>query len=159
MGPFSSGMAFLVLVTVHSAADLVPIILAREVKMRTLLFVLLLMPLPAAAFTAQNGMRVEQVGSTEIAVAFRPDRSDTDYWCAAGDFVQRALRQPVNTRFWRASAKPRRAGEGILFTLDEAQKAEGAGLSQFGSGPRDGAMSAGQAVAAHCRWLLPLWND
>lgn len=126
---------------------------------RLMVMMLLALPLPAAAFTARNGMEVAQAGPTEIVVGFRVGRSDTDYWCAAGDYAQRALNQPVGTRIWRASPKPRRAGEGILFTLDPARQAEGAGLSQFGAGPRDGAMSAGQAVAGHCRVFVPLWGD
>lgn len=127
--------------------------------MRGWLLVLLMLPLPAAAFTARNGMEVAQVGPTEIAVAFHSGRSDTDYWCAAGDYAQRVLNQPVGTRLWRASPKPRGAGEGILFTLDPAERAEGAGLSQFGTGPQDGAISVGAAVSGHCRLVLPLWRD
>ena len=110
--------------------------------MRLFCLFLLLLPLPAAGFTAQNGMRVTQTGPTEIAVAHRVRADDTDYWCAAGDFVQSALGLPGNTRIWRATPKPRRAGQGIGFTLDPARKAEGAGLSQFGAGPRDGSLSA-----------------
>ena len=127
--------------------------------MRALLIVLLMLPLPAAAFTARNGMEVAQAGPTGIAVAFRSGRSDTDYWCAAGDYAQRVLNQPVGTRLWRASPKPREAGAGILFTLDPAERSEGAGLSQFGGGPRDGAISVGAAVSGHCRVIVPLWRE
>lgn len=124
-----------------------------------LLLMLMALPLPAAAFTAHNGMKVTQVGPTEIAVAFAPGRIDTDYWCAAGEFAQRSMHQDVGTRLWRATPKPRTAGHGILFTLDPANQAEGAGLSQFGAGPKDGAISIGQAVSGHCRVILPLWQD
>lgn len=127
--------------------------------MRFLVMILLMVPLPAAAFTARNGMEVAQAGPSGMAVMFRTAREDTDYWCAAGDYAQRALNQPVGTRLWRASPKPRGSGQGILFTLDPAQKAEGAGLSQFGKGPRDGSMSIGQAVSAHCQVVVPLWRD
>lgn len=123
--------------------------------MRGWLIVLLMLPLPAAAFTARNGMEVAQVGPAGIAVAFRSGREDTDYWCAAGDYAQRVLGQPVGTRLWRASPKPREAGAGILFTLDPAERAEGAGLSQFGAGARDGAISVGAAVSGHCRVVVP----
>ncbi|WP_411836848.1 hypothetical protein [Paracoccus sp. ME4] len=127
---------------------------------RTVLAALILMtPLPAAAFTARNGMTVTQAGPTEIAVAWSGGRRDTDYWCAAGDFAQRVMNQPVGTRLWRASPKPRAGGEGILFTLDGSRKAPGAGLSQFGAGPRDEAISVGAAVAGHCRVLPPLLLD
>lgn len=127
--------------------------------MRTILLLLLALPLPAAAFTARNGMEAAQVGPTEILVDFRSGRADTDYWCAAGDFAHRAMGLPVVTRLWRASPKPRGAGEGIVFTLDAERQSEGAGLSQFGAGDRDGAMSLGAAVAGHCRVMLPLWRE
>lgn len=127
--------------------------------MRLALILLLTVPLPAGAFTARNGMTADRAGPTEIAVTFAAGRADTDYWCAAGDYAQRALGQPVGTRLWRASPKPRRSGAGILFTLDPAKQAPGAGLSQFGEGPRDGALSVGQAVAGHCRVVVPFWGD
>lgn len=127
--------------------------------MRRLLILLMMTPLPAAGFTAQNGMTARQTGSTEIAVDYRAGRLDTDYWCAAGDFAQAALGLPGRTRLWRASPKPRKAGQGILFTLDPARKAEGAGLSQFGAGPRDGAISLGMAVGSHCHVEIPLLLD
>lgn len=127
--------------------------------MRLLFLVLLLLPLPAAAFTARNGMTATQITPTEIAVAHEVRRDDTDYWCAAGEFVERVLDLPSSTRIWRATPKPRGAGQGILFTLDPAKAAEGAGLSEFGSGPRDGSMSVGMAVVNYCRsgWLF--WDD
>ncbi|MBU3029916.1 hypothetical protein [Paracoccus marinaquae] len=127
--------------------------------MRVCFLVPLLLPLPAAAFTAQNGMTAMQVGPTEIAVPFDSPRQDTDYWCAAGDFAERVMKLPGKTRIWRASPKPRKAAEGILFTLDPAQKAEGAGLSHFGSGPRDGSIPVGMAVGNFCRPPIRLWWD
>ncbi|MBM3606525.1 MAG: hypothetical protein FJX25_17915 [Alphaproteobacteria bacterium] len=127
--------------------------------MRKFIMVLLMLPLPAAAFTARNGMEARQVSASEIEVLFRNGKSDTDYWCAAGDYVQRVMNLPVSTRLWRASPKPRKAGEGILFTLHESLKSPGAELSQFGAGPRDGALSVGGAVAGHCRVVIPLFPD
>lgn len=124
-----------------------------------LVFFLLALPLSAQAFTARNGMQAGQVGPTEIGVLFEPGRSDTDYWCAAGDFAQRELGYSNSTRIWRASAKPRRAGQGIVFTLDSTKQAEGAGISQFGSGPHDGSISVGMAVGSHCQMIIPYWND
>ncbi|MDP5305961.1 hypothetical protein [Paracoccus spongiarum] len=114
---------------------------------------------PAAAWLSRNGMTVREAGPQRIEVAFRPGRDDPDYWCAAGDFARSALRLPGQTRIWRASPKPRGAGEGILFTLDAAQKAEGAGLSQFGAGPRDGSISVAMAVGSHCSLEIPLRPD
>ncbi len=127
--------------------------------MRLLFLVPLLAPFPVAAFTAQNGMRVTQIGPTEIAVAHELRRDDSDYWCAAGDFALRVLDKPGKTRIWRASPKPRKAGEGIVFTLDPARKAEGAGLSDFGAGPNDGSIAGGTAVGSYCRPMMPFWAD
>lgn len=117
-----------------------------------------LMPLPAAAFTAQNGMTAVQTGPAEITVIHEVRRDDTDYWCAAGDFAQRVLGLPGRTPVWRASAKPRGAGEGIVFTLDPAKAAPGAGLSQFGSGPRDGSITAAMATGSFCRIIVPYFD-
>lgn len=115
----------------------------------------MLLPLPAAAFTAQNGMTAVRTGPAEITVIHEVRRGDTDYWCAAGDFAQRVLDLPGKTRLWRASPKPRRAGQGIVFTLDPAQQAEGAGLSQFGGGPRDGSIPVAMAVGNYCQRIVP----
>lgn len=127
--------------------------------MRLIVLAMLILPLPASAFTAQNGMTAVQISPTEIEVLFHPRRGDTDYWCAAGDFAQRAMGNPTNTRIWRASPKPRKAGGGIIFTLDPMRKAEGAGLSHFGAGPRDGSISLGMAVGSYCHIVVPYWDD
>jgi hypothetical protein len=116
---------------------------------------LALLPLSAQGFTAQNGMLVQQTGPSDIAVGFRSLAHETDYWCAAGDYAARVLRTPNATRLYRASPKPRGQGQGITFTLDPARAAEGAGLSSFGSGPRDGSISVGMAVGSYCRVLKP----
>ncbi|MDN5569454.1 MAG: hypothetical protein L0G27_12035 [Paracoccus sp. (in: a-proteobacteria)] len=123
--------------------------------MRMFAVMLMVLPLPAGAFTAQNGMVAHQNGPSEIMVDYENGRLATEYWCAAGDLVQQQMQMPVDTQIWRASPKPRGAGEGIVFTLDKANMAKGAGLSQFGSGARDEAMSAGQAVGSHCRVIAP----
>lgn len=121
-----------------------------------LVILAMLLPVPAGAFTAQNGMTAVQTGRSGIAVIHEAKRADTDYWCAAGDFAQRALGLPGGTRLWRASPKPRRAGEGIAFTLDPAQAAPGAGVSHFGGGPRDGSIPVSMAVGSFCREVIPI---
>ncbi|MBL4916327.1 hypothetical protein [Szabonella alba] len=124
---------------------------------------LLLSPLTAMAETrvmiAQNGMQARQAGPTEILVLPRPSARPTDYWCAAGDYAVRAMGLTNRTRLWRATPASARVGNGILFTLDETKKAEGAGLSEYGSGPRDGSMSLGMAVGSYCRPVIPFWRD
>jgi hypothetical protein len=127
--------------------------------MRLMFLAALLLPLPAAAFTAQNGMTAVQTAPAEITVIHEVPRGDTDYWCAAGDFAQRVMGLPGSTPIWRASPKPRRAGDGIVFTLDPAKAAEGAGLSQFGTGKRDGSIPISMAVGSFCRRFVPYWSD
>ena len=128
--------------------------------MRAITFLsLLILPLPAQAFIAQNGMDARRIGPTEIAVQFESWARETDYWRAAGDFAERRLNLSGKTRLWRATPRPREAGLGIVFTLDPAKKADGAGLSQFGKGPRDGSLSVGAAVGNHCRRVWPFWLD
>lgn len=123
------------------------------------LIALAVLPVPATAFTAQNGMWAEQISPTEIAVEYRGRRDATDYWCAAGDYARRVLELPGKTRLWRASPKPREAGGGIIFTLDPANKAEGSGPSQFGAGPKDGSVSVAMAVGNYCRPFIRFWRD
>lgn len=123
--------------------------------MRLFAIMLIALPLPASAFTARNGMEARQVNQTDIAVPFESGRLTTEYWCAAGDLARQQLQKSVSARIWRASPKPRDSGEGITFTLDETRKADGAGLSQFGSGQRDGSMSIGRAVTAYCDPIIP----
>ncbi|MFN3825914.1 MAG: hypothetical protein ACK4RN_18255 [Pseudorhodobacter sp.] len=116
-------------------------------------------PLEARTITAQNGMVAAQAGPTEILVGHRARANATDYWCAAGDYAVRVMGLPNATRIWRATPASARVGQGVLFTLDAAKKAEGAGLSEYGSGPRDGSMSLGMAVGNYCRPILPFWRD
>jgi hypothetical protein len=131
----------------------------KEISMRRICLCLMLLPLPASAFTARNGMEAQQISPTEIAVPFESRRRDTDYWCAAGDLANRVMRKSGDTRIWRASPKPRKAGQGIVFTLDPAKQAKGAGISNFGSGPKDGSISLGMAVGNYCRIISPPWFD
>ncbi|WCR09289.1 hypothetical protein JHW45_09090 [Paracoccus stylophorae] len=124
-----------------------------------ILVVLMLLPAQASAFLARNGMTAHGSGPADIVVDYRAGRLDTDYWCAAGDYARRVLGLAGDTRLWRASPKPRGAGQGIVFTLDETRKADGAGLSHFGAGPRDGSISVGMAVGSYCRLIVPFWPD
>lgn len=120
---------------------------------------LLLAPLPASAFIAQNGMTARQIGPTEIAVDQNLSRNVTDYWCAAGDYARSVLGATSKTRIWRASSRQHQGGSGIVFTLDPAKADEDAGLSHFGSGPRDGSVSIGMAVGNYCQPYIPFWVE
>lgn len=117
------------------------------------------LPLEARTITAQNGMQATQTSPTEILVLPRNRAIPTDFWCAAGDYAVRVMGLAPKTRLWRATPASARVGDGVLFTLDPAKKAEGAGLSEHGSGPRDGSMSLGMAVGNYCRPVIPFWAD
>ena len=110
---------------------------------------------PAAAFRASNGFSVTATGAQEFVVDFRITRNETAYWCAAGQFVTRGLGLPAKTRIYRASPKPRGAGQGITFTLDPAAAAPGGGISAVSAGG-DGSVSAGHARGSFCNFFEQL---
>lgn len=108
---------------------------------------------PAAAFQARNDAHV--TGTAErIVVASRPGLSAAESWCAAGDFVIRALGLPGTTPVYRLSPPPRRAGEAVEFSLSPEGASERTGLLQIG--PRDASLSAAhaQALCLVGRWRL-----
>lgn len=111
---------------------------------------LALLAVPAAAFTARNGMEVEPLGAGSFRVAFPSPDAETQYLCAAGDYVIRALGMPASTRIFRESPPPRRQGEGIAFTLDPAHKVKMGLFSSFGTGKTDGGIAAGVARDRYC---------
>jgi len=108
---------------------------------------------PAAAFRAQNGMTVTPAGAGAFLVHFPSPASETEYLCAAGDYVIRALGKDSDTRIWRESPAPRRQGQGITFTLDPAKKTDMALYTSFGATKGDGGISAGTARDSYCAIL------
>jgi hypothetical protein len=68
---------------------------------------------PASAFLSRNNLLVVPEGRDTFNIPFRGKSGDSEFWCAAGDYVQNFLRLPANTRIWRLSEPPRRRGEGI----------------------------------------------
>ena len=89
---------------------------------------------PAGAFQAQNSMQVLPEGASGFQVAYRGGRAGvSDFWCAAGDYVVRALKRPGTTKIYRTTSVPRRAGEDMRFSLSpEGAKSTGV-LMLFGS--------------------------
>lgn len=112
---------------------------------------------PASAFRAVNGYQVEQTGPQQFEVTYNSSRHETAYLCAAGDFVSRGLGMPSKTRFFRESPAPRKAGQGITFTLDEAKKVPMQMFSSFSSKKGDGGISAGAAKSTYCLDMRFLW--
>lgn len=108
----------------------------------------------AQAFTAQNGMTVTQSGTTEFVVSYDPLRPETAYLCAAGDYVISALGLPGNTRLFRASAAPRKQGQGISFSTDPARKVEMKLFTSFSANKGDGGISANAATGSYCDILV-----
>lgn len=113
---------------------------------------------PASAFTARNGMTVTPVEGQSFTVGFPSPDAETQYLCAAGDYVIRNLGLPASTRIYRASPPPRKQGQGITFTLDAAAGTEMALFTSFGSGKGDGGISAGVARGTYCT-IVRLWPD
>jgi len=89
---------------------------------------------PAAAWQSQNNFTVRQLDGNRFEVLSRGGLSESDAWCAAGDFVRRALRQPGSTLIWRISPPPRRSGQSIVFSLSSEGAASSSGLASFGGG-------------------------
>ncbi|MFC2968210.1 hypothetical protein [Acidimangrovimonas pyrenivorans] len=77
-------------------------------------------PGASGRFVARNGLSVTPTGPETFHVAFGGLIGTSDFWCAAGEYVTRRLGRPIQTMVYRASPPPRRAGEGISFTLNAA---------------------------------------
>ncbi len=105
---------------------------------------------PASAFIAKNGMRVHPVDAQSFIVEFPSPDAETQYLCAAGDYVIRALAMSTQTRIYRASPPPRKQGQGIIFTLDASKKTTMALFTNFGKDKGDGSISAGSARGTYC---------
>lgn len=109
--------------------------------------VLSLLASPAMAFQARNGAQVSGT-ATQIVVVSRPGLSSSESWCAAGDFVIRALGQPAATPLYRVTPPPRRVGGAVTFSLSPEGATDRTGLLLLGD--RDASLSAGHAQAL-CR--------
>ena len=90
----------------------------------------------ATRFRARNGLFVVPETARTFSVPFTISGDDNDFWCAAGDFVQRGLGLPGRTPIFRVTPPPRRQAQGIRFSLDAAGAAARTGVSIFSnSGP------------------------
>jgi hypothetical protein len=117
---------------------------------RPLMLAALVFALPAEAFTAQNGMYVRPLDAQTFIVEFPSPEAETQYLCAAGDYVIRALGLTARTRIYRASPPPRKRGQGITFTLDASRKTQMGLFTRFGTDKDDEGISAGEARATYC---------
>ena len=89
--------------------------------MRTFLatFAILVLMQPASAFIAANDLVVEDLGGDRFSVPYHGLSGDSDFWCAAGDYVIRDLGLAPSTRIYRTTPPPRRSGQGITFSLSK----------------------------------------
>ncbi|MCU9850143.1 hypothetical protein OEZ60_19310 [Defluviimonas sp. WL0024] len=88
---------------------------------------------PASAFISQNGLVVQPEGPDSFFVPWRGRGGPSDFWCAAGDYAIRVLKLNPTQLIYRASEPPRRAGEGIRFTLRSDAAASSTGLAVLGA--------------------------
>lgn len=121
--------------------------------MRTLLLSALLataaLAAPAQAWVASNGFVVERIDDLHFQVNSRGRLGPSNAWCAAGDYVIKNLGLPFATPIWRASPKPQRGGDPILFTLVPSDRHYETGLAQIGN--ETGAVSA--SLAQQLCWV------
>jgi hypothetical protein len=95
----------------------------------------MLLSAPAHAFVAPNRLPVQPTGSdpTTFTVGFRGNANgDVDFWCAAGAYANSQLRAASTARIYRISPPPRRAGQGITFSMNSAGAASSTGLATLG---------------------------
>ncbi len=74
------------------------------------------LPTMAPAWVAGNGLVVEERGNG-FTIPYRGLSGARDFWCAAGEYVIDHLGMRPDTRIYRTSSPPRRAGDGISFSL------------------------------------------
>lgn len=99
--------------------------------------------IPSTWFRAVNGMWVEPETPGKFYVPWKGDPGAQVFFCAAGDYVIRRLGMPQSTRIYRLSEPPRRAGEGIWFSLDPEGAASRTGVTTLlSSGPQNSLSAA-----------------
>ena len=103
-------------------------------------FILLAAPVPVLA---GGGLQVQPVSPTTFDVLYSNNANIHDFWCAAGSYAARKLGARSTTRVYRISEPPRRAGQGIRFSLDPAGAASRTELNIIGED--DGSLSVGSA--------------
>ncbi|SEN76010.1 hypothetical protein SAMN04488103_107152 [Gemmobacter aquatilis] len=92
---------------------------------------------PALAFTASNGLPVKDEGNGTFYVGYHGESGATAFWCAAAQYGTQALGLRLTDHIWRVSPPPRRAGEGIRFSVRPEGAAQSSGLLHFGGEAAD----------------------
>jgi hypothetical protein len=104
---------------------------------------LLLLALPVPALAGGSRLPVQPVNANTFDVLYSGDANIHDFWCAAGNYAARKLGARSATRIYRISEPPRRAGQGIRFSLDPAGHASSTELGRVGND--DGSLSVASA--------------
>ncbi len=92
-----------------------------------------LIPLTANAHITREGQVVRPLSPGSFEVLWRGRSGPRDFWCAAGDYARYELGLSGNTRLFRTSPVPRRAGESVRFSLS-SEGAQPTGLALIGGG-------------------------
>lgn len=111
-----------------------------------LLAAAMLLAAPAHAFVAPNRLPVQPTGSdpATFTVGYRGNANgDIDFWCAAGAYANSRLNAASTARIYRISPPPRRAGQGVTFSMNPAGAAGSTGLATIGGS--DGSMTVASA--------------
>jgi hypothetical protein len=80
---------------------------------------------PASAYIAANSLQVDEQDDGTILVQSVGADAETDYWCAAGDFVKSQTEGGVlpSQVIYRVTPVPRPGDEGMVFSLTEPANA------------------------------------
>lgn len=101
-----------------------------------LTIVALALPASATAFTSRDGTRVNPVKDGVYEVIPRTGGHGRSYWCAAGDYAQRALKAPWDARIYISGglgvSETSKRRSAVQFTL-QSDLAGAPGDGQFGS--------------------------
>ena len=106
-------------------------------------------------FIAINGNWVFATGPDSFDVPLRFITSDHGFWCAAGDYVTRKLRLPGRTPIFLTTPLPRRAGQGLAFSLSPEGAAPRTGVTIFGNSGPANSVSASIALGLCEPWIIP----
>ena len=98
---------------------------------------------PAAAYVAENSLQVdEQDDGTFIVNSVGAD-AETDFWCAAGDYVKSKAEGSVDSAdlIYRVTPVPRNGDDGMVFSLT----APATPIAEATNAAETGQMTLGQA--------------
>jgi hypothetical protein len=74
---------------------------------------------PAAAYVAENSLQVDAQDDGTFIVQSVGAKAETDFWCAAGDFVKSQTEGGVQSAdiIYRVTPVPRNGDDGMVFSM------------------------------------------